>query len=168
MKNLVILLVVWLTLSFGTSVLAQWTPQYSGLPGGLNTKQLYFAAIDENNCWAAHLHDASNATFIRTTNGGTTWTAASVPGATTLIACNMTAVDENNAWIVFDSTSSSTTSSGIFRTTNGGATWTKQIAAIEPMFVHFFDNSNGVVVGNPQEVTGQSILPLMVEMPGLG
>jgi hypothetical protein len=27
----------------------------------------------------------------------------------------------------------------------------KQITARDPMFIHFFDNSNGVVVGNPQE-----------------
>jgi len=151
MKNLVSLLVVCLILSIGSSAFAQWwTAQYSGLPAGMNTKQLYFVAIDENTCWAAHLHDMSGAKYIRTTNGGTTWVASSIPEAASLIACNITAVDENTAWIVFDSTSGSTTSSGIFRTTNGGTSWEKQITARDPFFVYFFDNSNGLVVGNPE------------------
>jgi photosystem II stability/assembly factor-like uncharacterized protein len=151
MKNLVKLLVIWFALIFVSVALAQsWTTQYSGLQSSLNTKQLYFVAIDENTCWAAHLHDMSGATYIRTTNGGTNWIASSIPDASSLIACNMTATDANNAWIAFDSTSGSTTSSGIFRTTNGGVSWTKQIAAKDPMFVYFFDNSNGLVVGKPQ------------------
>jgi hypothetical protein len=152
MKNLLSILVAWLMLSFGSSLLAQWTAQYSGLPAGLNTKQLYFVAIDENNCWATLVNDNnSHGRFIRTINGGTTWTSSVISGATTLLGCNMTAVDANNAWIVFDSTAGSTTSSGIFRTTDGGLNWTKQIAAVDPRFIYFFDSSNGVVIGNPQE-----------------
>lgn len=151
MKNLINLLVIWFLLNSVSAIHAQsWTAQYSGLPSGLNTKQLYFVAIDENTCWATYLHDVSGATFIRTTNGGSSWVASSIPDASSLIACNMTATNANNAWIVFDSTSGSTTSSGIFRTTDGGINWMKQFVDEDPRLVYFFDNLNGIVVGNPQ------------------
>jgi photosystem II stability/assembly factor-like uncharacterized protein len=151
MQGRLVTALTMICLTLFSTAKSQWSSQYAGLPAGLDTKQLYLAPVDANICWAAPVVISnSQASYIRTTNAGVTWTASAVPGAFGIPASSLTVVDAQTAWIVFAEGSAA---SGVYRTTNGGVGWTKQTTAFpsgsSPRFIKFFDAANGVAVGNP-------------------
>jgi photosystem II stability/assembly factor-like uncharacterized protein len=92
------------------------TPQTSG------TTQLLIAVspVDSRVVWAA----GAGGTFVVTTDGGETWTAAVVPGAESLQFRDVYGVSDKIAYLM--SIGSNTTDFRIYKTVDGGATWTIQ------------------------------------------
>jgi photosystem II stability/assembly factor-like uncharacterized protein len=144
MKNFTFFLVFLLVafLSIATMAQSPWIPQRaSGLPNSVNPAVRFFA-LDENVCWGI---SSNNPLYLRTINGGTNWTVATITGAAGGSA-SITALDANTAWVCI--------SGGVFKTTDGGLTWDKQLTAFQgfsghPDVIHFFDSNNGVCAGDP-------------------
>jgi photosystem II stability/assembly factor-like uncharacterized protein len=99
---------------------AQWTPQTSGV----TTQLTSVSAPDDNNAWICGYAGK----VLRTTNGGTTWTAVTNPSANDNY--NMYAVDANNALVTY-----SPGATFVKRTTDGGATWTQVFTQATPGFI---------------------------------
>ena len=83
--------------------------------------------VNERVVWAA----GRNGTFVKTTNGGKTWTAGVVVGAETLQFRGLYAVSERVAYL--QSIGNNTTDFRIYKTTDGGATWTMQFQNQNPL-----------------------------------
>ena len=139
-------LLLSLFLLFGKVSFAQWFPQGSqGL--SKNHVILSMAAVDQNIVWAAvdtnfFVKGPTNFTprFLRTIDGGTTWETGVVSGVKNAFIMDITAIDANTAWVA---TNTFADSGGIYKTTDGGVSWVKQ-AAVQSVFLHFFDARNGV------------------------
>jgi photosystem II stability/assembly factor-like uncharacterized protein len=133
------------------SARAQWVAQPTGLtPGAPSGNLLQFAVVDTNIVWAARQR---NTEFIRSTNGGATWSHDTVTGAIGLLGSDITAVDSSTAWVIMHDPSAKT-SGAVFRTTNGGRAWVKQTTAFAGSggavgLIHFFDRNNGLACGYP-------------------
>ena len=74
-------------------------------------------AVDANTVWAA----GSNGKFVRTTDGGRTWTAGVVPGADSVEFRDVHAFDDMTAFLL---SVGNGPSSRFYRTRDGGETWT--------------------------------------------
>lgn len=137
------------------SSFAQWVPQSTQLQIGYTPD--YIDAIDANTCWAVCTNDGGQTVpsdqFCRTTDGGATWSAGTIPNAAGLIPACITAIDANTAWVCMWNAAGGT--GKVFGTTDGGATWTHQAtaayagAAAFPNIIHFWDANNGVTMGDP-------------------
>jgi photosystem II stability/assembly factor-like uncharacterized protein len=133
-----------------TTIAQPWFSQSApGLPNS-SDPQVAFSPVEDNVCWGKN---NTNSQFLRTTNGGTDWTVSTVTGAAGLRCSGITAIDANTAWIAMNDPSG-VTSGGIFKTTNGGNTWAQQTAfqgaGGYPNVIYFFDDDNGVCVGDPR------------------
>jgi photosystem II stability/assembly factor-like uncharacterized protein len=90
-------------------------------------------------------------TYARTADGGRTWKADTVPGASRLFFIDAHAVDRETAYLLgtdFDGGFAK-----IVKTVDGGATWTAQYVIHHPdVFLDgmaFWDEHHGVVFGDP-------------------
>ena len=143
----------------GPAAEAQWTPQFDPSPRSIGA--IAFSVVDTNVVWALMI-DGYNVAygplnqFIRTTNGGRSWTQGSITAAAAMHPGSISAVDSLTGWVTMQSVSptltSDATSEGIFKTSDGGTLWTKDTTAFQgsggrPMFIHFFDPKKGIVVG---------------------
>ena len=128
-----ILLVIVLFTAITT---AQWTEQTSGQTTQLST----VSAVDDNNAWICGF----GGKVLRTTNGGTTWTLVSSPGAADLY--NIFGVDANTAL-----TTSSPAATFVYRTTNGGANWTQVFTQTGGFIdaIWMTSSTNGFMMGDP-------------------
>ena len=125
-----------------------------------------FSIINENVCWASWTTDSpSNSQptngFIRTTDGGATWSSGEVSATANGICKWIEAIDELTAFLVVEKKSVGGMQ-GIYKTTDGGATWIKHQTAyvnsnLGPGYIHFFDTDNGVVVGEQNGQAGFEI-----------
>ena len=153
MKNFSMFFSFLLVLFLSLSVMAQspWITQHApGLPNS-SQPQVIFSPVNDNVCWGKN---SNNSQFLRTTNGGDTWSVSNVTDAAGLECSSISALNANTAWIAMNDPSNFT-SGGIFKTTDGGSTWTKQITAFpvpggHPNVIHFFNADNGLCVGNPR------------------
>lgn len=112
--------------------------------------------VDANTVWCS-VYDGTGGgtypkTYLRTINGGTTWTNGTIAGppAAALVG-DIAGVDANTAYVV-TAPSSGTAGNGVYKTVNGGSSWTKQTAYSTVSFgniIHFFDANNGVTAGDP-------------------
>jgi photosystem II stability/assembly factor-like uncharacterized protein len=88
-------------------------------------------------------------TYARTTDGGTTWKVAVVPGAATMDFRDVHAFSEQSALLM---SAGSGAASKIYKTTNGGATWrlvyTNPDSAGFYDCMAFFDEARGLVIGD--------------------
>jgi len=98
------------------------TPQSSGTTQGL----IAVSPVNERVVWAS----GRGGTFVKTTNGGKTWTAGVVPGAEALQFRDVQGVSERVAYL--SSIGSNTTDFRIYKTVDGGATWTMQFENQNP------------------------------------
>jgi photosystem II stability/assembly factor-like uncharacterized protein len=96
--------------------------------------------------WAS----GSGGTWLRTTDGGATWRAATVPGAEALDFRGVQALDETTAWLL---SSGSGDKSRIYKTTDAGGHWTLQYTNPDAKgffdAIAFWNPVHGVVVGDP-------------------
>ncbi|HSA43312.1 MAG TPA: T9SS type A sorting domain-containing protein [Bacteroidales bacterium] len=151
MKKLLFLIVFVLA---GTMLHAQWIPQVTGFPlpsVGIN----YISAVDANVVWALG-YDGSGGTaelqvFTRTNNGGTTWTAGSIPGYSTYGTAMINALDYNTAWVPLFGPNGGGV---LMKTSDGGATWVQKNTGAFPApdgfpnVVHFFNANDGFCMGD--------------------
>jgi PKD repeat protein len=136
----------------------EWIRQNSGFATanrGIN----HISIVDANTVWAVG-YDGSGGTanvqqFTKTTNGGSTWTAANINVGNTGLGISMIhALDANTAWLAAYPTAAGQTG-GIWKTTNGGTTWTRQTtatfnnAASFTNVVYFWNANEGVCQGDP-------------------
>jgi hypothetical protein len=130
-----------------------WQLQNSNFPTNITASN--FSPVSDLFCWAGGLTSYNQVPypgFIRTINGGNTWTCDSIPSIPNGLISQVFAIDADTAYMaVYVLTSSS--SKGIYKTTDGGDTWSRQnaynSAFYGPGYIHFFDANNGVVVGDP-------------------
>ncbi|RYY93131.1 MAG: hypothetical protein EOO11_20255, partial [Chitinophagaceae bacterium] len=138
---------------------AQWQPQNAGFTS--DTLGFYEISIpNRHTAWAVCYDGKGSAAggrfirnFTRTTNGGATWTPGIVSNDPGLQFSNISAIDENEAWVAMNRRFN--TGGGLFHTTDGGATWEQAFpgevfdANSFPNVVHFKDKNKGIAIGDP-------------------
>ena len=136
-----------LLLAFSARAQAQWVIQPSGTDADLRGLSVVAPAV----VWASGAHG----TVLRTTNGGTTWTLATIPGASHLDLRGIAATSSTVAHAM-----SIADSSRIFRTVDGGRTWSLRYMSLRKgsFFdaIRFFDPKHGIVMSDP--VDGRFLL----------
>lgn len=160
------LLLSALLLSAGVAS-AQWTEQATGFAvasRGINQIDI----VDANIVWCIAYDgvdtDNNIQEFTMTTDGGNTWTPGFVEmGDPALAINNISAVNGVKAWV---SAIDGTVAGGsLFKTEDGGSLWdfvdVTPVGQTTPAFtyaasfqnvVHFFDENNGLVQGDPTNV----------------
>ena len=148
-----VLLSLMVILAFSLANFAQtWTSVNSNLPSGDGVGQISVGMNNQNALWAYGTDNTglNLDVFSKSTDGGQTWTLGAFNAGTGL--SQLFAIDENTCWAVFNTGATQ----GIYKTTNGGTTWTKQGTAYgSASFADamcFFDNNNGVAVGDPSGI----------------
>jgi photosystem II stability/assembly factor-like uncharacterized protein len=120
----------------------QWQEQKSGLTSSFRG----LCAVSEKIAWVS----GTRGSYARTTDGGQTWIADSVAGATHLDFRDVQAFDANHAYLM---SAGSGELSRIYKTIDGGKSWQLQYQNKIPegFFdgMAFWDENNGVVVGDP-------------------
>ncbi len=128
-----------------------WEPQ----TGGLDVSCRGICAVNENVVWVS----GAKGRYARTIDGGQTWIADSVAGATHLDFRDVQAFEANRAYLM---SAGSGELSRIYKTVDGGKSWQlqHQNKIPEGFFdgMAFWDENNGVVVGDP--VNGRLFLLL--------
>ncbi len=112
---------------------------------GTTARLIAISAVSANIAWAS----GERGTFVRTIDGGDTWTPGQVAGAERLQFRDVHAVDERTAYLLSIGNGSD---SRIYKTIDAGATWKLQFknadsAAFYDCF-DFFDAWRGVAVGD--------------------
>jgi len=119
-----------------------WQPQNSGTTASLRG----IMAVSAQVAWGS----GSKGTFLRTTDGGTTWRAATVPGAANLDFRAVYALDENTAVLL---SSGEGAASRVYRTIDGGASWNVVYTNGDPSgffdAIGFWDEAHGILLGDP-------------------
>ena len=126
----------------GTQARAQWVMQTSGT----NVRLRGVSAVSPRVAWAS----GAGGTYARTTDGGRTWQAGRVPGATELDFRDVDAFDANTAYLLAIGEGER---SRIYKTTNGGRSWTLQFQNTRPNAFYdcmaFWDARRGLAVSDP-------------------
>jgi photosystem II stability/assembly factor-like uncharacterized protein len=104
------------------------------------------SAPARNIVWASGTHG----TYLRTTDGGTTWTAAQVPGGETLDFRDVEAFSSDLAYLLAAGPGEQ---SRIYKTMDGGKTWQLQFTNHDPHgffdCMAFWDRNHGIALGDP-------------------
>jgi len=133
---------------------SNWQMQNSNFPSDVMI--INFSAVDNQTCWAIGQKIPPNTTpysgFIKTTNGGTSWSLNTIQGITNGYLDEIFALDANTAYVTCYKLVGTTGTVGIYKTTDGGTTWNRQNAynssQTGPAYIYFFDSQNGVVIGD--------------------
>ncbi len=117
-----------------------WTVQTSGVDASLRG----VSAVDDRIAWAS----GSKGTVLRTLDGGATWTLMPVPGEAATDFRDIEAFSADDAVVM-----AIARPARIYRTKDGGKTWARTFFDDSPgIFLDgfaFFDDRNGVAVGDP-------------------
>lgn len=101
--------------------------------------------VNERVVWAS----GARGTWLRTTDGGTTWRSGQVAGADSLQFRDVYAVDANTAYVLSIGSGSQ---SRIYKTTDAGARWTLQYTNRDTAgffdCMDFWDADHGLVIGD--------------------
>jgi photosystem II stability/assembly factor-like uncharacterized protein len=120
----------------------QWDEQKSNLTSSFRG----LCAVNEKIAWVS----GTRGSYARTTDGGQTWLADSVAGATNLDFRDVQAFDAKRAYLM---SAGSGELSRIYKTVDGGKSWQwqHQNKIPEGFFngMAFWDANNGVVIGDP-------------------
>ena len=141
---------VFLTLLAAASACAQsFAPQTSGTQSALRGVW----AVNEQIVWASGAHG----TYLRTTDGGAHWTAATVPGAESLDFRDVQGVDANTAYLL---SIGKGLSSRVYKTLDGGAHWLLSLQNRDEDGFYdemaFWNPQHGILVGD--QVDGQMVV----------
>ena len=121
---------------------AQWVPQDSGTKARLRG----LSVVGPEVAWAS----GTKGSVILTTDGGKTWRARPVPGATDLDFRDVHAVDARTAYLLSIGEGEK---SRIYKTTDGGGTWALQHTNHDPKgfldAIAFWDPDHGLALGDP-------------------
>jgi len=125
-----------------SGVHAQWQQQQIGTDADFRGLSVTSAKI----AWVS----GTRGTFGRTTDGGATWSAASVPEAEKLDFRDVEAFGETTAYLL---SAGPGENSRIYKTTNGGKSWSLQFKNSDPdgFFdaLAFWDEKNSIALGDP-------------------
>ena len=103
------------------------------------------SAVSDAVAWAS----GADGTWVRTIDGGNSWTTGRVPGADSLQFRDVHALDARTAWVL---SIGDGPASRIYRTTDGGANWTRQFTNPDAKGFYdcmgFWDARRGVVIGD--------------------
>ncbi len=125
-------------------VKGQWTTQASGTKARLRG----LSVVSGEVAWAS----GTGGTVARTSDGGKTWHAGVVPGASALDFRDIHGVDANTAYLL---SIGGGDLSRIFKTIDGGATWTTLYVNKDPKgfldAIAFWDADHGLALGDQVE-----------------
>ena len=128
---------------------AQWQKQSVDTKAGLRG----LSVVSEKIIWAS----GTGGTFLKTTDGGKTWTVGKVPGAEKLDFRDVEAFDANTAYLLSIGEGEN---SRIYKTTDGGKNWKLQFTNTNPKAffdaLAFWDKNNGMAMSDP--VDGKYLL----------
>jgi photosystem II stability/assembly factor-like uncharacterized protein len=112
---------------------------------GTTVRLQAISVVSDAVVWASGL----GGTVVRTTNGGQTWLATTVPGADSLQFRDIDAIDADTAYLL---SSGGGESSRIYKTTDGGASWTLQYTNPDASgffdCMAFWDSKHGAAYGD--------------------
>ncbi|HEV2130978.1 MAG TPA: hypothetical protein VGR27_07745 [Longimicrobiaceae bacterium] len=121
-----------------------WHPQESGTTASLRG----LSVVSREVAWAS----GSGGTFARTTDGGATWQADTVPGASALDFRDVHAVDARTTYLL---SAGEGERSRIYKTSDGGRSWRLQYTNPHPEGFFdgfaFWDAENGIAYSDPVE-----------------
>jgi len=127
---------------FAVSVQAQWQKQNVNTRASLRG----LSVVNQNIIWAS----GTGGTFLKTVDGGKSWTVGQVAGAEKLDFRDIEAFDADTAYLLSIGNGET---SRIYKTTDGGKSWEMQFkAADEKIFLDalaFWDKNNGMAMGDP-------------------
>ena len=133
----------------GAAFAQSFTAQSSGSTASLRGVW----AVNEEIAWAS----GTRGTYLKTIDGGATWTAATVPGAETLDFRDVQGVDANTAYLLSIAAGET---SRVYKTTDGGAHWTLSLQNPDAKGffdeMAFWDATHGILVGD--QVDGQMVV----------
>jgi photosystem II stability/assembly factor-like uncharacterized protein len=139
MKRIVIGFLLSLAVSF--AAFGQWNPQKSNTTASLQGLSI----VNANVVWAS----GTGGTFVRTTDGGETWQAGTVPSGEKLDFRDVYAVDAKTAYLMSIGNGNE---SRIYKTTDTGKTWSLQYSEQNPKAffdcMAFWNATHGIVVGD--------------------
>ena len=120
---------------------AQWVRQQSGTTARLRG----LAVVNEKVVWAS----GTQGTYVRTTDGGITWKAGTVPGTTNFDFRDVHAFDASRAFLLSIGEGEN---SRIYQTIDGGATWALRFTNRDPRgfldAIAFWDADHGIAMGD--------------------
>ncbi len=141
-------IVIALSLLIAAASFAQTSPSFAwqSQQSGLSSSLRGCSAVNEQIAWIS----GANGKYARTLDGGKTWQADSIAGASALDFRDVQAFDANTAYLM---SAGPGARSRIYKTTNGGKDWTMQYTLQDSTgFLDgftFWDESNGIVFGDP-------------------
>ena len=128
---------------------AQWQKQMIDTKASLRG----LSVVNENIIWAS----GTNGTFLRTIDGGKTWTVGKVPDAEKLDFRDIEAFDANTAYVLSIGEGEN---SRIYKTIDGGKNWKLQFKNANPKAffdaLAFWDEKHGIAMSDP--VDGKYLL----------
>jgi len=141
---------VLLSIIFAAAIAdAQWQKQTVDTKASLRG----LSVVNENVVWTS----GTNGTFLRTVDGGKTWTVGKVPDADKLDFRDVEAFDANTAYLLSIGDGEN---SRIYKTSDGGTTWKLQFKNSNPKAffdaLAFWDRDNGMAMSDP--VDGKYVL----------
>lgn len=111
---------------------------------------------DANTVWGLPWDATATATatrnFVRTIDGGSTWTVGTIPAPTNFLPSNIWPIDGNTCFVAMYGTAGG---GRVYKTTDGGATWAQVGSNMytQPTsfanVVYFWDANNGFTMGDP-------------------
>lgn len=108
---------------------------------GTSERLIGLSPVNDLVVWAS----GTGGTYVRTTDGGTTWTLGAVPGADSLQFRDVHAVSADTAYLLSIGPGDQ---SRIYKTTDGGTSWTRSFTNPEPdgFFdcMDFWDEEHGI------------------------
>ena len=163
-KNLLTLSILGLTSVMAYSQSTIWKPHDISVDTSWGIR--YLSAVDSNTVWAI-AYDGSNPirstnTFVKTGNGSSFTKGTFLPDTNTYAASTIFALDSMTAYIPLYTQAGDGSSGKIIKTSDGGLTWTKASDSLTmftgvdnfPDFVYFWDQNNGIAMGDPNGNTG--------------
>ena len=163
MKKHCLLIVAFAVFCTVSSLHAQWKAYTPALSDTVGAFDLRIAQGNSQVAWCVAMkYDVTPTTFAwvatdslfftKTSDGGDTWSAGTIPMGVEPYASNICPISSTTAWA---SGTDLDFISYVLRTDDGGATWTRQLedgfagATSYVDFVHFWDDKNGVAMGDP-------------------
>lgn len=140
--KIAVLMVSAASCAMAQSPLPAWVVQESGATASLRG----ISAVSAKVAWAS----GSGGTYLRTIDGGATWIAAKVPGASDVDFRAVRAFDDKTAFLL---SIGSGEKSRIYGTEDGGERWQLLYTNPDPKgfwdALAFWDDTHGIILGDP-------------------